>query len=333
MEIKQLQHFSRIAEIGNLTRAASVLGVTQAALSRQVAQLEAELGTELFRRNGRGLVLTDAGRRLLDQVPMVLRQIAIAERAVKGASGPVQGTFVLGLAPSLARTVVVPLIQAFREQLPEVTLRTVDGTSANLGELVGAGKLDCAVIYNPISNDSVELRPLATERLYLVSGPLAAREDRVPPRSIGLEKVSELPLVIAGKTNVVHGVLAAALAERGLTAQVVHEIENLTAILDLIRHGYGYSVIPLSGVQPCIGDPELRLHRIDSPRLECGLSIATPARAGNDMLISESTSLLRGVVLKELQRYQVEVEKAIDEQSGVPANGRKAGKSGHVPHL
>jgi len=327
MEIKQLQHFSRIAEIGNLTRAASVLGVTQAALSRQVAQLEAELGAELFRRNGRGLVLTDSGRRLLDQVPMVLRQIAIAERAVKGASGPIHGSFVLGLAPSLARTVVVPLIEAFREHLPEVTLRTVDGTSAVLGELVSAGKLDCAVIYNPVPSDAVELRPLVSERLYLVSGPQASREHRVPPRSVPLESLPELPLVISGKTNVVHGVLAAGLAERGLTAQVVHEIENLTAILDLIRHGYGYSVIPLSGVQPCIGDPELRLHRLVSPRLECGLSIATPARTGSDALISESALLLRNVILKEIQKYEAEVEKAIDEQDDVPEAKRISAKS------
>jgi LysR family nitrogen assimilation transcriptional regulator len=328
MEIKQLQLFSRIAEIGNLTRAASVLDVTQAALSRQVAQLEAELGTELFRRNGRGLVLTDAGRRLLDQVPMVLRQIAIAERAVKGESAPPQGSFVLGLAPSLARTVVVPLIQAFREQLPEVTLRTVDGTSANLRELVGAGKLDCAVIYNPVPSETVDLRPLASERFYLVSSLKAVRDGLVPPRSVRLEKLPELPLVIAGKSNVIHGVLAAALAEQGLTAQVVHEVENLTAILDLIRHGYGCSVIPLSGVRPCIGDSKLRLHRIDKPHLECGLSIATPARSGNDMLMSESTSLLREVVLKELQRYHVEVENAIDEQSDVPTVGRSVAKTG-----
>jgi LysR family nitrogen assimilation transcriptional regulator len=331
MEIKQLQHFSRIAEIGNLTRAASVLGVTQAALSRQVAQLEAELGTELFRRNGRGLVMTDAGRRLFDQVPLVLRQIALAERAVRGTGGSVQGTFVLGLAPSLARTVVVPLIQAFHEQLPEVTLRTVDGTSANLAELVGAGKLDCAVIYNPIAHDAVELRPLTSESLYLVSGPQAAREGRVPPRAVRLESLPDLPLVIAGKNNVVHGVLAAALAERGLTAHVVHEIENLTAILDLIRHGYGYSVIPLSGVQPCIGDPELRLHRIDRPSLECGLSIAIPSSAGNDALIAASTALLREVVLKELKQYQVEVERAIDEQTDVSPDNQTTSKVRRAP--
>src|SRR5258706_11840573 len=170
MDIKQLQHFARIAEIGNLTRAANLLGLTQAALSRQVAQLEAELGVELFRRNGRGLVLTDAGLRLREHVPLVLRQLALAERAARGGSRPVQGTMALGLPPSLARTVVIPLIEAFRQEMPEVTLRTVDGLSAHLLELVGMGKLDCAVIYNSAPSDAARLRPLADEDLYLVSG-------------------------------------------------------------------------------------------------------------------------------------------------------------------
>jgi len=311
MEIKQLQHFSRIAELGNLTRAASVLGLTQAALSRQVAQLEAELGTELFRRNGRGLVLTDAGQRLLDHVPMVLRQVALAERAVKGTTGPVQGTLVLGLPPSLARTVVVPLIAAFQQQLPEVTLRTVDGLSSNLVELVGIGKLDCAVVYNPASSDATQLRLLADEDLYLVSGLLAVRANKLPPRSLALADVASLPLVTAGNSNAVHAALATALAALGLAPQVVHQIENLTAILDLVRQGYGYSVIPLSGVHSCIGDPELRLHRIRKPVLRCSLSIATPARAPDDVLIARSTELLREVVRQQLKQFHADVEKAI----------------------
>jgi LysR family transcriptional regulator, nitrogen assimilation regulatory protein len=312
MEIKQLQHFARIAEIGNLTRAANVLGLTQAALSRQVAQLEAELGTGLFRRNGRGLVLTDAGQRLLDHVPVILRQIALAERAVRGTAGPVQGTFALGLPPSLARTVVVPLIEAFRQQLPEVTLRTVDGLSSNLVELVGVGKLDCAVIYNAAPSDAAALRPLVDEELYLVSGALAARTGNVPPRSMALADVTALPLVTAGKMNAVHAALATALAALGLTPQVVHEIENLTAILDLVRKGYGFSVIPLSGVHSCIGDPELRLHRICRPAVRCNLSIATPARALNDTLIERSASLVSEVVRQQLQQFRADVEEAVD---------------------
>lgn len=312
MEIKQLQHFSRIAETGNLTRAASVLGLTQAALSRQVAQLEAELGIELFRRNGRGLVLTDAGQRLLDHVPIILRQVALAERAVRGGGGPVRGTLVLGLPPSLARTVVVPLIDAFRERLPEVTLRTVDGLSANLVEMVGIGKLDCAVVYNPPPGDAIELRLLAEEDLYLVSSVETTRAGKPLPRSLTLADLASLPLVTAGTANAVHVALASAMAALGLQPQVVHEIENLTAILDLVRKGYGSSVIPLSGVHSCIGDPKVRLHRIRKPLLRCSLSVATPARALQDPLIGQGTALVREVVRQQLTQFHADVERAID---------------------
>jgi len=312
MEIKQLQHFSRVAEIGNLTRAASVLGLTQAALSRHVAQLEAELGTELFRRNGRGVVLTDAGQRLLDHVPIILRQIALAERAVRGSTGPVQGTLVLGLPPSLARTVVVPLIDAFRQRLPEVTLRTVDGLSANLVELVGIGKVDCAVVYNQPPNDATELRLLADEDLYLVAGPKTAPTGKVLTRAVTLADVASLPLVTAGNANAVHAALATAMAALGLKPQVAHEIENLTAILDLVRKGYGSSVIPLSGVHSCIGDPELRLFRIRKPGLRCSLSVATPTRALLDTLIAQGTSLVCEVVRQQLVQFHKDVEEAID---------------------
>ena len=312
MEIKQLQNFSRIAEVGNLTRAASLLGLTQAALSRQVAQLEAELGVELFRRNGRGLVLTEAGLRLREHVPLVLRQLALAERAVRGKGHPIQGTLALGLPPSLARTAVIPLIDAFKQELPEVTLRTVDGLSANLIELVGMGKLDCAVIYSQAPSDSVQLRPLAEEDLYLVSGPLAVLAgNSPPPKSISLTHVASLPLVTAGTSNAIHAVLASALASLGLTAQVAHQIENLTAILDLVRKGYGCSVIPLSGVRPCIGDTELRLHRIRKPILRCSLSIATATGSSNDMLTERSASVVFDVVRRQLQQFHADVEEAI----------------------
>lgn len=310
MEIKQLNNFSRIAELGNLTRAASVLGLTQAALSRQVAQLEAELGQALFRRNGRGVVLTEPGKRLLEHIPAILRQIAVAERAVRGPLSPLQGTLVLGLPPSLARTIVLPLIEAFKVQLPEVRLRTVDGLSANLVELVALGKLDCAVAYDQPAHESVDLYPLAEEELYLVSGPMAAKKAR--QRSLSLAELAELPLVISGKVNVVHTALAGALAAIGRSPNVVHEIENLTAILDLVRAGHGYSVIPMSGVHPCIGGPDLHLHRIRKPVLHCNLSIVTPKAARTDSLTDRCTSLVREVVRQQLTRFRKEVESAID---------------------
>jgi LysR family nitrogen assimilation transcriptional regulator len=311
MEIKQLQNFEKIAELGNLTRAAGVLGLTQAALSRQVGQLEAELDVELFRRNGRGLVLTDAGKRLVEHAQVILRQVSRAQRAVKGPTGPVQGNLVLGLPPSLARTMVVPLIEAFQRELPEATLRTVDGLSSSMIELVGIGKLDCAVVYNSTASEAVNLGALADEDLFLVSGPMSTKLGKALGNTIALADIAPLPLISAGGLNAIHTALATALAAIGKSPTVVHEIANLNAILDLVRSGHGYAVIPLSGVRSCIGDAKIRLHRIRKPLLRCSLSIATPARVLSDALTDKTVALLREVVRRELLKFQKEVEEAV----------------------
>jgi len=311
MEIKQLLHFVKIAEMGNLTRTASGLGLTQAALSRQLAQLEAELGAELFRRNGRGLVLTEPGKRLLEHAQIILRQVGRAQRAVKGSDEPVQGSIVLGLPPSLARTIVVPLIEAFKAQLPEATLRTVDGLSSSMFELVGLGKLDCAIIYNTTPSDTVDLGALADEDLYLVSGPMPSPSGKMLGASVALADLAPLPLISAGRLNAVHAALANGLADLGKVPTVVHEIANLTAIIDLVRAGHGFAVIPLSGVRSCVDDAGVRLHRIRKPVLRCNLSIATPARSLRDALTEKTLALLREVVRRELLQFSKDVEAAI----------------------
>ena len=311
MEIKQLVHFVKIAEMGNLTRSSNVLGLTQAALSRQLAQLEAELGAELFRRNGRGLVLTDPGKRLLEHAQIILSQVGRAQRAVRGEGEPIQGSIVLGLPPSLARTVVVPLVEAFKAKLPDATLRTVDGLSSSMFELVSIGKLDCAVIYNGAASDTVDLGALADEDLYLVSGSLLPPGGKALGAAISLADVAPLPLISAGNLNAIHAALANGLAELGKVPNVVHEIANLTAIIDLVRSGHGFAVIPLSGVRSCIDDVGVRLHRIRKPLLRCSLSIATPARSPRDSLTENTLALVRDVVRRELLQFHKDVEGAI----------------------
>jgi LysR family transcriptional regulator, nitrogen assimilation regulatory protein len=310
LEFKQLSNFCKVAELGSLTAAARVLGVTQAALSRQLAILESELGVELFRRTGRGLVPTPSGARLLEHAQLILQQVAQVPLAVLGAGDAVRGTLALGLPPSLARTIVVPLVEAFQGQIPEVVMRSVDGLSANLVELVASGKLDCAIVYNTMPTSKVLLTPLAEEALYLVSGPIDG-----PPlgRAVPLTDIAELPLIAAGRDNAVHQALAVALAGLGKTPHVIHEIANLNAILDLVRKGHGYSVIPLSGVHSCIDDKQLKLHRIRRPALQITLFIAQPAEAEDPLTMNE-LQLIRKVVLAQLRQFDLEVEAAVVPQ-------------------
>src|ERR1700728_244322 len=134
MELKQLEYFRHVAELGSFTRAASSLSLLQPALSRQVRQLEVELGQNLFERNGRGVVLTDAGSRLLEHTRGILTQVGRARQELEDQRNGDSGHFTLGLPPSLGRSVTVPLVKAFERRLPNAQLATAEGLSAYMVE-------------------------------------------------------------------------------------------------------------------------------------------------------------------------------------------------------
>src|SRR5579871_6974848 len=169
MDLKQLEYFRHVAELGSFTRAATFLSVVQPALSRQVRQLETELGQTLFERNGRGVVLTDAGSRLLEHTRGILTQVGRARQELEDQRNGDSGHFALGLPPSLGRSVTVPLVKAFAEQLPHVRLATVEGLSAYMLEWLNVGRVDCALVYNASLTPAVELQPLLDEQLFLIA--------------------------------------------------------------------------------------------------------------------------------------------------------------------
>src|SRR5258708_18014109 len=132
MDLKQLDYFRHVAELGSFTRAASFLSVVQPALSRQVRQLEVELGQNLFERNGRGVVLTDAGARLLEHARGILTQVGRARQELEEQRNGDSGHFALGLPPSLGRSITVPLLKAFGQFLPHVRRATAEGWPASM---------------------------------------------------------------------------------------------------------------------------------------------------------------------------------------------------------
>ena len=119
MNLRQIEYFIQVAELGSFSKAAVLLDVAQPALSRQVRALETELRETLLLRNGRGVSLTDAGRRLLEHGQGIL-QLVEAARADLGArrDEPV-GQIVVGLPPSLARRLTLPLIEMFSTEMPK----------------------------------------------------------------------------------------------------------------------------------------------------------------------------------------------------------------------
>ena len=177
MDFKQLQTFVTVADLGSFTRAASVLGVAQPALSRQVRALEVELRQPLFERNGRGVTLTAAGQRLLGHGRGILQQLERARHDLEDQRGAASGLLSIGLPPSVSRTLTAPLVDAFRARFPRATLTVVEGLSTYALEWLAQGRIDCAVVYNATPAAAFDLQPVLEERLFLVS----ARPAGGPP--------------------------------------------------------------------------------------------------------------------------------------------------------
>src|SRR3954463_15970299 len=117
MDFRQLRTFSCVAELGSLSKASDTLRVAQPALSRQIKLLEHELRAELFTRNGRGMVLTDAGRLLLARTSGIVRQIDQIRDDIQSSKGPPSGQVVLGLVPTVSCVLSAALRAALRRKI------------------------------------------------------------------------------------------------------------------------------------------------------------------------------------------------------------------------
>ena len=295
MDLKQLDYFVHVAELGSFTRAASQLQVVQSALSRQVRALEIELRQPLFQRTGRGVTLTEPGKRLLEHGRGILQQVARARLDIEAQRGAATGRIVIGLAPSVSRTLTGPLVAAFRLRFPTATLSVVEGLSTYVMEWLAIGRVDCAVVYNVAPSPAVDLLPVLDEPLHLVS----ARPPRgkLIGRPVTLAEVARLQLVIPSRPHSIRMLVEAALAAEGLRSTVALEIESIPAILDLVKNDGLHAVLALNAIESS-GRPESFTARpIGKPRLASTLWIATSAQRPRGPLIDQTTTLVRELLV------------------------------------
>lgn len=301
MDLKQLEYFRHVAELGSFTRAASFLSVVQPALSRQVRQLEVELGQNLFERNGRGVVLTDAGSRLLEHTRGILAQIGRARQELEDQRNGDSGHFALGLPPSLGCGLTVPLVKAFGKQLPNANLVTAEGLSAYILEWLNVGRVDCALVYNAAPSPSVDLQPLLEDQLFLIA-PRAEKSARKAVRnSITLAELADYPLVIPGRPHAMRMSVENALTSVECKIRVAHEIECIPAVIDLVRQGHGFAVLPLSAVKTSQWADQVVAKPILSPTLKASLFIATAAQRTKSPLMRKAIELIRDTVRREIR--------------------------------
>jgi LysR family nitrogen assimilation transcriptional regulator len=302
MELKQLEYFRHVAELGSFTRAAAYLSVVQPALSRQVRQLEVELGQNLFERNGRGVVLTDAGSRLLEHTRGILTQIGRARQELEDQRNGDSGHVALGLPPSLGSAVTVPLVKAFEKLLPNARLSTVEGLSAYILEWLTVGRVDCALVYNATTSAMVDVQPLLDDQLFLIT-PLESGADARPMRNkpVSLAELADHPLIIPSRPHAMRMSVENALASVDRKIRVAYEIECIPAVIDLVRQRHGYGVLPMNAVKASQWAEDLLVKPINPP-LRISLSIATSAQRPKSPLMRKAIGVIRDIVRREIRK-------------------------------
>lgn len=266
MKLRQLEYFVRIIDTGSITRASASLHVAQPALSQQVSQLEDELGVKLLSRTVRGVTPTEAGNAVYHQAKLILKQVeATALVARQAESGPA-GTVTIGLPWSVAAVIGLPLLARVKETLKSVRLEIVEGPSAVLANLLADGKLEIAVLFDDPAGSGLDLHAVLSESLYFVGphGSLAGRAG------IDLAEVGAFPLLLMSRPNGIRELVDSRLALAGVRPQVVAEINSPSLLMDAVKAGIGYAVLPASGIED-----SLRGKMVDAIELERGLLTRT----------------------------------------------------------
>lgn len=296
MDLKQLEYFVAVVDLGGFTRASRLLRVAQPAISRQVRALEVELRQNLLLRNGRGATPTEAGKRLLVHARSILQQVERARREVDEVKGSPVGAIVIGLAPTLARAHTAPIVREFRRRYPKASISIVEGLSVHILEWVIVGRVDVGVLYNPAPSPAITLTPLIDEPLCLIS----RRSTRRLAASVRLRDLPDYPLVIPSRPHTIRALVEARLAMIGARPQVALEVDAVGAILELVAEGQGHAILSRRAASATDVARKLVARPIVQPALLSSLALAVsaqrPATPVQDAAVALVTELVSAIV-------------------------------------
>lgn len=242
MELRQIQYFIEVANREHVTEAAVELHVAQSAVSRQIFNLESELGVDLFVREGRNVKLTPIGRIFLNHMEEVVTIIENAKREIAEYLDPGHGTIRIGFPSSLATYTMPTAISAFRERYPQVKFQLRQGAYYDLIDHVAKGEIDMALLGPvPMKEKKVKGSVLFTENLIAL---LPIQHRLAKEEKITLSELSEDGFILFQEGYILRELLIDACKQQGFTPEVAFEGADIDAIKGLVSAGLGVTVIP-----------------------------------------------------------------------------------------
>lgn len=272
MNQRDLEYFIKVVDAGSFSQAAILLGRPQPALSRHIRDLETDLRVPLLYRNGRGVVLTEAGRRVYARATTILQEIELARNEAHALARGGIDEAAIGMPPSLGRRLAAPIAKSLYAAYPQISLRLVDAFNGHLLEWLADGRIDASILYATEASQRLSAEPLVSEPMHLVEAPGHAGHDR-PVRAAELAAV---PLLMPSRQHGLRQQVELWASRHGVTLQVRAECDALSSMLHLAQAGIGAMIMPAAAVWPEVERGTLRARPIVEPVLSRQLVLATP---------------------------------------------------------
>jgi DNA-binding transcriptional LysR family regulator len=269
MDLRRLEVFAKVAELGSFSRAAQALSLTQPTVSEHVRALEDELGLSLLDRLGRGATVTPAGQILLSYAVRMLSLAREARQAIDRFQGSMSGELIVGGSTIPGEYVLPALVGSFKTKYPDISISLLIGSSRQVNEWVDEGRVEVGVVGAPPASKSLQARTLMDDDIVIAvpSGHAWARRA-----SVTVEDLKGEPLLLRERGSGSREAVERALAERGLgfgDFRIVGEMGSTQAIKQAVRAGVGVSLISRravadecrAGLLTCVGITGLEIRR------------------------------------------------------------------------
>jgi LysR family hydrogen peroxide-inducible transcriptional activator len=264
MELHQLRYFCAIVRTGSFTRAAEQLGITQPTLSQQIRSLEKQIGNPLFERLGRSIRLTSYGEVLSQRAVDILRQVAEAQSTMADLQFGVQGRLRVGVIPTVMPYLIAPQIGDFLTRFPEVDLQFAEYTTRRLLEQLQSGEIDLAISGLPVRNPDIVCSQLFREPLLLA---VAQNHALARARAVDLQDLRNERLLILREGHCLRDDVLMTCRRTKAEMRSVFETDQLASIFQLVRAGFGLTIVPAMAAPHAIGCKLIPLSGGDSRRI------------------------------------------------------------------
>lgn len=247
MEIRQLRAFVAIAETGTFTAGAQRVHVTQAAISMQIRQLENELGSKLFVRAPRRVILTEAGEHLLQRAQLILREHDAAQEEIAELAGAQRGRLRIGNSSATVATDSLPkLLTELRKHHAVVEVTVGSGTSAALVQRILAGEMDVAFVSLPVDAHGIQTERLDEDQLVAIASP---RHRLAKQRTVSAYTLAGEKLILGERGGNTRRMIDQFFAQAGVALKVAMELSRQAAIRRMVEADMGVGIVPLQSVR------------------------------------------------------------------------------------